>query len=93
MRILREMGPFRRDLKRIRRSGVDCIDDIERAVSLLLNDSSLPEYMRDHALSGQWKALQARECHIKPDLLLVYSKPENELCLLRLGSHSELFKR
>ncbi|WP_157808194.1 type II toxin-antitoxin system mRNA interferase toxin, RelE/StbE family, partial [Helicobacter pylori] len=34
-----------------------------------------------------------RECHLKPDLLLVYQikKPKNTLFLVRLGSHSELF--
>ncbi|WQY56171.1 type II toxin-antitoxin system mRNA interferase toxin, RelE/StbE family [Helicobacter pylori] len=34
-----------------------------------------------------------RECHLKPDLLLVYQikKQENTLFLVRLGSHSELF--
>lgn len=91
MRILRTMTPFKRDLKRIKKSGADAIDDIEYTISLLLEDSPLPEQMRDHALSGPWKKLRARECHVRPDLLLVYSKPSNELHLLRLGSHSELF--
>lgn len=44
---------------------------------------------RDHVLSGNWAAV--RECHIKPDLLLIYEKPEGLLRLIRLGSHSELF--
>jgi mRNA interferase YafQ len=49
----------------------------------------LPERCRDHSLSGKWKAY--RECHLKPDLLLVYRKPDAEtLQLVRLGSHSEL---
>ncbi len=91
MRNLRETPPFKRDLKRLKRSGADCIDDLERIVALLQKDSPLPERAMDHALSGSWKKLQARECHVKPDILLVYSKPENTLRLLRLGSHSELF--
>jgi mRNA interferase YafQ len=91
MRTLREKASFKRDLKRIKKSGLDCIADVEHVVALLLNDVPLPEHMRDHALSGAWKKIQARECHVKPDLLLIYSKPENILRLLRLGSHSELF--
>ncbi|MCQ2946644.1 type II toxin-antitoxin system YafQ family toxin, partial [Helicobacter pylori] len=42
-----------------------------------------------HALKGVWKPY--RECHIKADVLLVYLVKDDELILLRLGSHSELF--
>ncbi|MCQ2951129.1 type II toxin-antitoxin system mRNA interferase toxin, RelE/StbE family, partial [Helicobacter pylori] len=42
-----------------------------------------------HALKGKWKPF--RECHIKADILLVYLVKDDELILLRLGSHSELF--
>jgi len=49
-----------------------------------------PQY-RDHDLSGNWAGY--RDCHIKPDLLLIYRKPDPDtLQLARLGSHSELFK-
>lgn len=45
--------------------------------------------MRDHALIGNWK--DCRDCHIKPDLVLVYRKPDADtLELIRLGSHSAL---
>ena len=49
-----------------------------------------PKY-RDHLLSGNYADF--RECHIKPDLLLIYTVDENynELILTRLSSHSELF--
>ncbi|MDD2676921.1 MAG: type II toxin-antitoxin system YafQ family toxin [Methylacidiphilaceae bacterium] len=44
----------------------------------------------DHDLSGDWAGY--RECHIKPDLLLIYRKSDSDtLRLARLGSHSELF--
>jgi mRNA interferase YafQ len=50
----------------------------------------LPESNRDHALSGDWAGY--RECHVKPDLLLIYRKVDQAtLRLARLGSHSELF--
>jgi mRNA interferase YafQ len=81
---------FERDFKKASRSGI-AFDELEGIIDLLRKDSPLPEYMRDHALSGQWKKIHARECHVKPDVLLVYAKPENELHLLRIASHSELF--
>ncbi|MGL2514156.1 type II toxin-antitoxin system YafQ family toxin, partial [Helicobacter pylori] len=49
----------------------------------------LPPPFKDHALRGIWKPF--RECHIKPDILLVYLVKDDELILIRLGSHSELF--
>jgi mRNA interferase YafQ len=58
-------------------------------VSLLATDVPLPEKYRDHALSGDWK--DHRDCHIRPDLVLIYRKADTEaLELVRLGSHSEL---
>ena len=63
---------------------------LPRILKLLLVDEPLPENNRDHALSGDWTGY--RECHVKPDLLLIYRKPDADtLRLARLGSHSELF--
>ena len=57
----------------------------------LVNDRALPPQNRDHALTGDWS--QYRDCHFWPDLLLIYSKPSDEvLRLVRLGSHAELFE-
>jgi len=53
-------------------------------------DQALPSRFRDHDLNGDW--VDHRECHLKPDLLLIYRKVGSELLILvRLGSHSELF--
>lgn len=53
------------------------------------NDETLPERFCDHALTGDW--IDHRDCHIKPDLVLIYRKPDDKvLQLVRLGSHSEL---
>jgi mRNA interferase YafQ len=58
-------------------------------MTALANDKPLAEKYRDHALTGEWK--DYRDCHIKPDLVLIYRKPDEEvLQLVRLGSHSEL---
>lgn len=55
-----------------------------------MNDQSLEPRYRDHELSGDWSGY--RECHVKPDLLLIYKKPDKDtLRLARLGSHGELF--
>ena len=59
-------------------------------LNLLVENRPLPVAKRDHALTGDWKGY--RECHIKPDLLLIYKMPDAEtLRLARLGSHGELF--
>ncbi len=58
-------------------------------VKALACDAPLAEKHRDHALTGDWK--DHRDCHVKPDLVLIYRKPDDsELHLVRLGSHSEL---
>lgn len=58
-------------------------------VKALANDLPLDPRHRDHALTGDWK--DHRDCHVKPDLVLIYRKLDGEvLQLVRLGSHSEL---
>ena len=58
-------------------------------VSLLAADTPLPRRNVDYALSGEWD--DHRDCHIRPDLILIYRKPDdNGLELVRLGSPSEL---
>jgi len=59
-------------------------------VTLLVEDRPLPTSKHDHQLGGEWA--DHRECHLRPDLLPIYRKPNPEtLQLIRLGSHSELF--
>jgi len=63
---------------------------LEQIIFELANDQALADKHRDHTLSGDFT--NHRECHIKPDLLLIYKKPDElTLRLVRLGSHSELF--
>jgi len=58
-------------------------------VAELAGDRPLAPRHRDHALGGQWK--DHRNCHVRPDLVLIYRKPgPGHLDLVRLGSHSEL---
>lgn len=56
----------------------------------LINDLPLPEKYCDHMLTGEWTGF--RDCHIQPDLVLIYRKiGEDTLELIRIGSHSTLF--
>jgi len=93
MRTIERSGDFRRDYKRIKATPrySKTIDSLlQELLQLLLIDAPLPARNRDHTLSGNWQGY--RECHIKPDLLLIYSKPDDDLLrLVRMGSHSELF--
>lgn len=90
MRTIERTTAFKRDYKREKRGQHRNLDEaLGDVVQLLADDKPLPERNRDHGLSGNWS--DYRECHIKPDLLLIYRKPEGTLQLIRLGSHSELF--
>jgi mRNA interferase YafQ len=91
MRTIDRTSRFKKDYKREARghhqSTLDA--DLLAVLSLLIADAPLPERLRDHALTGAWK--DHRDCHIKPDLVLIYQLPDAEtLRLVRLGSHSEL---
>ncbi|WLF84623.1 type II toxin-antitoxin system YafQ family toxin [Moraxella sp. ZY210820] len=59
-------------------------------IYLLINDQTLPERYRDHALQGDF--LGYRDCHIKPDLVLIYRKLGDDILeLADIGSHAKLF--
>ena len=92
MRTIERTNAFRRDFKREMRGQHrrDLEALLTSIISLLIEDKPLPERNRDHALAGEW--LDFRECHVRPNLLLIYRKVDAAvLQLVRLGSHSELF--
>ena len=90
MRKIKQSGQFKRDLKREskgqQRKALQ--EDFVALIATLASDKSLEPRHRDHALSGDWK--NHRDCHVKPDLVLIYRKHDDELQLVRLGSHAEL---
>lgn len=91
MRKSERTGQFKRDYKREAKGPYRATLDTElvSALKALATDQPLAERYRDHALTGEWK--DHRDCHIKPDLILIYRKPDDEvLQLVRIGSHSEL---
>lgn len=93
MRRIERTNAFRRDYKREQRGQQrrDLEAVLSSVISLLIEDKPLAERNRDHALAGEWRDF--RECHLKPDLLLIYRKVNADILqLVRLGSHSELFE-
>jgi len=91
MREIRFVGHFKRDYKRekLGQHGKTLDAVLMDVVRLLVADEILPRRNLDHPLSGDW--VDHRDCHIKPDLILIYRKPDDgHLDLVRLGSHSEI---
>ncbi|AHE95244.1 type II toxin-antitoxin system YafQ family toxin (plasmid) [Campylobacter fetus] len=80
---------YRKAIKKLDKS---VLPKIEYVIDKLANDEILETKFKDHQLKGEYKDF--RECHIKPDLLLIYRKNSNLLILIafKLGSHSEIFK-
>ncbi len=74
-------------LKEIKRM----LKKFHETVELLQKGQQLPERYSDHELSGNY--IGNRECHVLPDLLLIYKIYENILIfeLIDTGSHSDLF--
>ena len=80
---------FKRSFKKLKLSDEDELNYIE-VLYKLLNEIELDKKYKDHQLKGNLK--EFRECHIKPDLLLIYRFKNEYLELIEIGSHSELFK-
>jgi mRNA interferase YafQ len=91
MRTIEYTGQFKRDYKRETkgRHRELLADALDSVVQTLANDQPLQSRYRDHALTGNWS--DHRDCHVKPDLVLIYRKvADSSLQLVRLGSHAEL---
>ena len=81
---------YKRSYKLMHKRGLD-LSQLDKIVDELRKGNTLDEKYKDHALQG--KFIGFRECHIKPDWLLVY-KLDNDILVLTLvntGSHSDLF--
>ena len=81
---------FKKDFKKLTQNEQDkTLQILER----LANNETLESKYKDHALSGELNGI--RDCHIKPDLILLYKKDNEilEILALRVGSHSDLFKK
>lgn len=89
MRELVHTSQFKRDFKKLRLSDEDEARFLE-VIDALIDEKPVAAPYRDHALTGNW--VGCRECHLKPDLLLIYKLEENTVKLMRMGSHSNLFR-
>ncbi len=81
---------FNKDFKKIKRRNLDLVQ-LFQVIEMLAEGTRLPAEYRDHPLNGDYKG--ARECHIKPDWLLIYRVFDDTIVLelTRTGSHSDLF--
>lgn len=84
---------FRKQYKKIIRQGKS-VSKINKIINMLADNELLEDKYRDHILENSKKYLNCRECHIEPDLLLIYKYLDGKLILLlvSIGSHSELFR-
>jgi mRNA interferase YafQ len=92
MRRIERSTAFKRDYSRVKAMSRyrDVDERLIAVLEFLVADRSLSPRNRDHALAGNWAGY--RDCHLWPDLLLIYAKPSADvLRLVRLGSHTDLF--
>jgi len=96
MRKIELTTAFKRDFKRESKGPYRAIlnTELKQIITFLAADVPLPEKLRDHALTGNWR--HYRDCHVRPDLVLIYRLFDKiqdspaRLVLVRLGSHSKL---
>ena len=89
MRIINRTTQFKKDTKRMKKRG-KAFDDFLEIIRCLANGEELAPKQRDHALIGQY--VGTRECHVQPDWLLIYELAEEEIVLIRTGTHADLFE-
>ena len=80
---------FKKQYKKLSASDKELLKEV---IILLAQNTELEEKYKDHKLTGNFKDL--RECHVKPDLLLIYQINDDilELALVQVGNHNSLFK-
>ncbi len=82
---------YKKSYKLMKKRGLD-LSLLDEVVDTLRQGRQLEEKYHDHSLSGKFQGF--RECHIKPDWLLVYLI-ENDILTLTLvdtGTHADIFK-
>ena len=90
MYIIKKSTQFKKDYKKIINNNSKK-EDLKKVLEFLLLWKELPNKYFNHQL--KWRYLWYMECHIRPDLLLIYKIHNNELILslFRIWTHSELF--
>ena len=87
---LKYSSRFKKDLKCYKNNKTVLVE-LEKILDILIKGDKLPARNLNHSLRGEFKG--CLECHIEPDVLLVYKIENKEvmILLLRIGSHSKLF--
>ena len=88
---VRYSGKFKKDFKLAQKRGLP-MQELKNIIIKLASGIELEPKHRDHTLTGNYSMF--RECHIRPDWLLIYRINDDELELLahRTGTHSDLFE-
>ena len=87
---LKVTSQFKKDLKRIQNNPAK-IKHLKEVLQFLERNGFIPDQYKPHRLIGNYAGFM--ECHVENDLLLIWFDPEEEVIkLVRLGSHSDLFK-
>ncbi|MBR6141756.1 MAG: type II toxin-antitoxin system YafQ family toxin [Bacteroidaceae bacterium] len=90
MKDLQPTTQYRKDLKRYKNQPKK-LDALKEVLRMLQNEQPIPAEYKPHILLGQYKGCM--ECHIQGDFLLIWFDPEHDIIeLVRLGTHSELFR-
>ncbi len=79
---------FKRCFKKLSEKEKELTKDV---VAKLARGETLEARFKDHALSGDYEGF--RDCHVRPDLVLIYriNGEVLELYLALVGSHAEIF--
>ena len=90
MKTLRYSTQYRKDFKRYRHN-LSKLEKLLEILRMLENEIELPAKYKAHMLKGDYDGCM--ECHVENDFLLIWLDPETDIIeLVRLGSHSELFR-
>lgn len=87
---LQYSNQFKRDFKKIAKVAISDVIELGHVIKQLQECKALPAKYADHSLLGDWQGY--RDCHVKPDLVLIYKLDPQVLKLARIASHSELFR-
>jgi mRNA interferase YafQ len=85
---------YKKQLRKLHKSGIflqKLIDELNNQINKLANNKKLDAKYKDHKLIGY--SNNAREFHLRPDILVIYLQEDSRLILtlVEIGSHSELF--
>jgi mRNA interferase YafQ len=85
---------FKKDIQRDKKSGKftdDDFNELKKVMTNLIDEIELDKKYLDHKLIGDFKGF--KECHLKPNWLLVYKTDNQDIKFARLGTHQQIFKK